>query len=102
MDFALRTKMTKYLSLSISIRCVKRTVQCAVSGSSVIDFFNNHHDIEDRCVYTLVEPQKGTSFKLLAGFRERSRKDVPFLDYLILEVGGSVIHLEQNGQVRVS
>lgn len=76
---------------------------CSVTGSSVVDFNGGVHSIPDRCVYSLVKPQGSSRFEVLAGFRERRRLDVPFLDYLKLSVQNPnvTIYVEQGGRVRV-
>lgn len=81
-------------------RCV--TV-CSVTGSSVVDFNGKVHFIHDRCVYSLLKPQRNSAFEILAGFRERRRLDVPLLDYLKLSLQNPnvIIDLEQGGRVRV-
>ena len=78
---------------------------CTVSGFTVIDFHHRVHFVPDRCDYTLVSSDggpHGSRFYLEATFRERRRKDVPFLDYLRLNVSGVQIYLEQGGRVSVS
>uniref|UniRef100_A0A8C4GDU6 ZP domain-containing protein n=1 Tax=Dicentrarchus labrax TaxID=13489 RepID=A0A8C4GDU6_DICLA len=61
------------------------------------------HSVPDRCVYSLIKPQGSSAYNILAGFLERRRQDVVFLDHLILSLNGSSvkIYLEQGGRVRV-
>ncbi|XP_042369367.1 uncharacterized protein LOC121963063 [Plectropomus leopardus] len=82
--------------------CVPTPVVCTVTGSTVIDFFNRVRSVSDRCAYTLMKPQRGSGYELVAVFKERRRKDVGFLDHLILSHGGKKIFLGQGGRVRVS
>lgn len=76
---------------------------CSLTGSSVVDFNGIVHSIPDRCVYSLVKPQGSSSFELLAGFQERRRLGVPFLDYLKLSLQKPDVTflLEQGGRVQV-
>ncbi|XP_051282972.1 uncharacterized protein LOC127378337 [Dicentrarchus labrax] len=82
--------------------CVKPADVCTVTASSIIDFSSRVHSVPDRCVYSLMKPLGSSAFNLLAGFRERRRQDVAFLDHLILSLNGSSvkIYLEQGGRVR--
>ncbi|XP_068586064.1 von Willebrand factor-like [Cebidichthys violaceus] len=48
-----------------------------------------------------MKPLGSSGFKLEAGFRERRRKDVSFLDHLIITQSGVRMHLGQGGRVRV-
>ncbi|XP_044043030.1 uncharacterized protein LOC122871758 [Siniperca chuatsi] len=84
-------------------KCVQPIPVCTVTGSTVIDFSGRVYSVPDRCVYGLMKPQKSSNFTLLAGFMERRRQDVPFLDHLILwlEDTGVNMYLEQGGRVRV-
>lgn len=77
---------------------------CTLTGSTVIDFHSVVHSLPDRCVYSLMKPQGSSQFELLAGFMERRRQDVMFLDHLILWLNdpGVTIYLEQGGRARVS
>ncbi|KAG8004497.1 Uromodulin, partial [Nibea albiflora] len=61
------------------------------------------HLVSDRCVYSLMRTQGNSSINLLAGFRERHRRHVTFLDHLVLRLNGPgvKIYLEQGGRVRV-
>lgn len=89
--------------LSICIRCSK-PIMCTVTGFTVIDFYSRVRSVTDRCVYSLMKSQGSSQFELLAGFRERRRQDVMFLDHLILWLSepGVNISLEQGGRVKVS
>lgn len=89
--------------LSISIRCSK-PIMCTVTGFTVIDFYSRVHSVTDRCVYSLMKSQGSSQFELLAGFQERRRHDVMFLDHLILWLSesGVKIYLEQGGRVKVN
>nr|XP_037618493.1 zonadhesin-like [Sebastes umbrosus] len=74
---------------------------CTVTGSTVIDFHDRVHSVQDRCEYSLM--MSNSSFSLTAGFREQRRKDVSFLDHLIISLRGPRVrmYLEQGGRVRV-
>ncbi|XP_034058938.1 alpha-tectorin-like [Gymnodraco acuticeps] len=76
-------------------------VVCTVTGSTVIGFHGAVHSVQDRCAYSLMEPEGSASFNLTAAFRERRRTDVPLLDHLILSLPGVTMYLEQGGRVRV-
>ncbi|XP_044027681.1 uncharacterized protein LOC122864393 [Siniperca chuatsi] len=84
-------------------KCVQPIPVCTVTGSTVIDFSGRVYSVPDRCVYGLMKPQQSSNFTLLAGFMERRRQDVPFLDHLILQLEdpGVNMYLEQGGRVRV-
>ncbi|KAL3066007.1 hypothetical protein OYC64_016029 [Pagothenia borchgrevinki] len=79
----------------------KAPVVCTVTGSTVIGFHGAVHSVQDRCAYSLMEPEGSASFNLMAAFRERRRTDVPLLDHLILSLPGVTMYLEQGGRVRV-
>ncbi|XP_051284284.1 zonadhesin-like [Dicentrarchus labrax] len=80
--------------------CVRAADVCTVTASSIIDFSSRVHSVPDRCVYSLMKPLGSSAFNLLAGFRERRRQDVAFLDHLILSLNGSIVKMEQGGRVR--
>ncbi|KAK1875215.1 Alpha-tectorin [Dissostichus eleginoides] len=81
--------------------CAIPPVVCTVTGSTVIGFHGAVHSVQDRCTYSLMEPEGSASFNLMAAFRERRRTDVPLLDHLILSLPGVTMYLEQGGRVRV-
>ncbi|KAL7370027.1 hypothetical protein ABVT39_016779 [Epinephelus coioides] len=82
--------------------CAIPKLVCTVTGSTVIDFFNKEYSIPDRCPYTIIKSEQSSRFELLAVFRERRRKDVAFLDHLILTMTppGVPVFFEQGGRVR--
>lgn len=84
-------------------RCVFKPTVCTVTGSTVIDFHDRVHSVPDLCVYSLMKSQGSSSFELLAGFRERRRLDVPFVDHLKLWLNDSdvTIYLERGGRAQV-
>uniref|UniRef100_A0A8C9Z5S6 ZP domain-containing protein n=1 Tax=Sander lucioperca TaxID=283035 RepID=A0A8C9Z5S6_SANLU len=97
-------KKTQNICLFPSPSGVVHTVPppvCIVTGSTVIDFFNRIQSVPDRCIYRLLRPVESTFLDILAGFRERSRTDVPFLDSLTITAAISTIYLGQGGIVRV-
>ncbi|XP_054480146.1 alpha-tectorin-like [Anoplopoma fimbria] len=75
---------------------------CTVTGSTVIDFHSRVHSVQDRCDYVLMTPTNDTSIGLVAGFRERRRKDVSFLANLMIMLPNGFISLQQGGRVLVS
>ncbi|XP_017290022.1 alpha-tectorin [Kryptolebias marmoratus] len=81
--------------------CAPRPSVCSVTGSTVIDFLGRVHAVTNRCVYRLVQ---GANFQLLAGFQERRRQNVMFLDHLILQLEEPdvVLYLGQGGHVEVN
>lgn len=91
------------LFFSVSLRCFPRLSMCVVTGSTVIDFFNKVHSVTNRCTYSLIKPQGGSAFQLLAGFQERRQQNVMFLDHLILQLEEPdvVMYLGQGGLVEV-
>lgn len=74
---------------------------CTVTGSTVIDFGGHAASVPDRCAYTLMsEP----GVKLMGFFQDRHRKDVSFLDHMILRLDGPAvnIHLGQGGSIQLN
>ncbi|XP_034076344.1 uncharacterized protein LOC117548920, partial [Gymnodraco acuticeps] len=53
--------------------CAIPPVVCTVTGSTVIGFHGAVHSVQDRCAYSLMEPEGSASFNLTAAFRERRR-----------------------------
>ncbi|XP_071060301.1 uncharacterized protein [Pseudochaenichthys georgianus] len=80
--------------------CAIPPVVCTVTGSTVIGFHGAVHSVQDRCAYSLMQPEGSASFNLTAAFRERRRTDVPLLDHLILSLPGVTMYLERGGRVR--
>ncbi|XP_028249596.1 uncharacterized protein LOC114426408 [Parambassis ranga] len=80
--------------------CIMNAV-CSVTGSTIVDFIDRVHSVPDRCSYTLLNPSSIPGFQVLGVFQERRRKDVSFLDQVILKLGGdgTQISLEQAGRV---
>ncbi|XP_061926425.1 alpha-tectorin-like [Entelurus aequoreus] len=56
---------------------------CTVTGSTVIDFSGNSTLVDDRCAYTLYS---NSSIHVVGVFKERRRKDVVFLDRVVIEL----------------
>ncbi|XP_010754397.1 alpha-tectorin [Larimichthys crocea] len=84
--------------------CVLNTM-CTVTGSTVIDFIGRVHSVPDRCGYTLMRSTLGVpGVKLVGIFQERRRKDVSFLDRVILQMdqAGVQISLGQGGRVQLN
>ncbi|XP_071338816.1 alpha-tectorin-like isoform X2 [Trachinotus anak] len=83
--------------------CVLNTI-CTVTGSTVINFVGRIQSVPDRCGYSLMRPSSIPGFKVSAVFQERRRKDVSFLDRVILQLDrpGVRITLEQGGRVQLN
>ncbi|XP_059199281.1 alpha-tectorin-like [Centropristis striata] len=83
--------------------CVMNTM-CTVTGSTVISFVGRVHSVPDRCVYTLMTASSIPGLRVLGLFQERRRKDVSFLDRVILQLdrAGVDISLEQGGRVQLN
>ncbi|XP_040913418.1 alpha-tectorin-like [Toxotes jaculatrix] len=80
------------------------SAMCTVIGPTVIDFVGRTHTVPDRCGYTLMRPSTIPGFQVLGVFRERRRKDVSFLDRVIVQLDreGVQISLEQGGRVQLN
>ncbi|XP_059210362.1 alpha-tectorin-like [Centropristis striata] len=80
--------------------CHLPSALCTVTGPNVIDFFSRVHTVTDRCGYRLLN---SIYFAMAAVFRERRRRDVPFLDHLMFTQvpSNEIFYLEQAGRVRV-
>lgn len=91
------------VSLPASISCALHTT-CTMTGSTVIDFIGRVHFVPDRCAYNLMKSSSIPDFQVLGVFQERRRKDMSFLDHVILQLDGPgvQISLEQGGRVQVS
>ncbi|XP_068590227.1 uncharacterized protein [Cebidichthys violaceus] len=76
---------------------------CSVTGSTVIGFVGRVHTVPDRCGYTLMGSLLFPGLRVLGVFQERRRKDVSFLDRVILQLEGAgvQISLEQGGRVQL-
>ncbi|XP_061827923.1 alpha-tectorin-like [Nerophis lumbriciformis] len=74
---------------------------CTVTGSTVIDFSGHSSLVDDRCAYTLYS---NSSIHVVAVFKERRRKDVVFLDRVIIELldPDSVVQLGPGVKVLVN
>ncbi|KAM9850992.1 alpha-tectorin-like [Aulostomus maculatus] len=83
--------------------CVLDTM-CTVTASTVIDFVGRVHSIPDRCGYTLVKSTSIPHVQILGVFQERRRKDVSFLDHVILQLErqGVEIFLQQGGRAQLN
>lgn len=77
---------------------------CTVTASAVIGFTGYVHFVPDRCAYTLMSSTSIPGFQVLGVFQEQRRRDVSFLDRVILELNGGSdqISLEQGSRVYVS
>lgn len=83
--------------------CVLNTM-CTVTASTIIDFTNRLHSVKDRCGYSLLKSLSIPGLHVLGVFKERRRKDLSFLDRVILELDkeGAQISLEQGSRVKVN
>ncbi|XP_036072440.1 uncharacterized protein LOC112141491 isoform X1 [Oryzias melastigma] len=74
---------------------------CSVVGPAVLDVHGQLNFVEDRCSYALLS---APDLQIVAMFQERRRKDVSFLDGLILQMGRSDVHinLDPGGRVRLN
>ncbi len=77
---------------------------CTVTGPSIIDFSGRTALIEDRCTYNLIRDSTIPGLVVRGTFEDRRRKDVYFLDSVILYIESTETHfyLEQGSRVRVS
>uniref|UniRef100_A0A3B4WPS3 Alpha-tectorin-like n=1 Tax=Seriola lalandi dorsalis TaxID=1841481 RepID=A0A3B4WPS3_SERLL len=93
-------QITPLLIVIFPVRCVVYST-CTVTGPTVIDFNGHVSSVQDRCAYTLMS---AAGLQLLATFQERRRKDVSFLERVILRLDGSGvdIHLGQGGNVQLN
>ncbi|XP_061917950.1 uncharacterized protein LOC133659232 [Entelurus aequoreus] len=62
--------------------CVQGAI-CTVTGSTIIDYSDNSTSVDDRCAYTLFS---NSSVHVVGVFKERRRKDVMFLDRVVMEL----------------
>ncbi|XP_078103444.1 uncharacterized protein LOC144516114 [Sander vitreus] len=76
---------------------------CTVTGPTVIDSRNHINSVQDRCVYSLIKTPSIPHIQVYPTFQERRRKDVSFLDRVILSLDnpGVNIYLEQGGKVQL-
>uniref|UniRef100_A0A3P8T4G9 ZP domain-containing protein n=1 Tax=Amphiprion percula TaxID=161767 RepID=A0A3P8T4G9_AMPPE len=83
--------------------CILNTV-CTVAGSIVIDFIGRVHSVPDSCGYTLLKPSLIPGFQVFGVFQERRRRDVSFVDRVILQLDGKglQISLEQGRRVQLN
>lgn len=92
-----------FLSVSPHLSCIFNGI-CTVTGFTVINFGGSVHSVPDRCGYTLLRPLIIPGFHVLGVFQERRRKDLSFLDHVILKLDGEgvQISLKQGSMVQVS
>uniref|UniRef100_A0A3B4VDB8 Pancreatic secretory granule membrane major glycoprotein GP2-like n=1 Tax=Seriola dumerili TaxID=41447 RepID=A0A3B4VDB8_SERDU len=76
---------------------------CTATGPTVIDVHGQVNSVQDRCGYTLMKTTSIPDFQVHATFQERRRKDVSFLDRVILQLDKPAvqINLEQGGRVQL-
>ncbi|XP_054643779.1 uncharacterized protein LOC129187950 isoform X2 [Dunckerocampus dactyliophorus] len=80
--------------------CVNGAI-CTVTASTIIDHHGNTTSVEDRCAYTLLSE---SGVQVVGVFQERRRKDVMFLDCVIIHLDDPDvdIHLGQGGRVEAN
>ncbi len=85
----------------VSMSAGASTPTCTMTGPAVIDFSGYVGFVRDRCAYTLMSVP---GLQLLGTFQERRRKDVSFLDHVILRLDQPAVDilLGQGGKVQVS
>lgn len=95
-------KVSQIVSFSVSTSCVFNSI-CTVTGFTIIDFPGRVHFVPDRCGYILLKSTPISGLQVLGVFQERRRKDVSFLERVIIkmESTGAQISLEQGGRVLV-
>nr|XP_057938323.1 alpha-tectorin-like [Doryrhamphus excisus] len=71
---------------------------CTVTGSTIIDYSGNSTSVEDRCAYTLYT---NSSVQVVGIFKERRRKDVIFLNSVIVKVLDSETVIQLGPGVKV-
>ncbi|XP_071328649.1 pancreatic secretory granule membrane major glycoprotein GP2-like [Trachinotus anak] len=88
-------------ALSQTADCSNHKSTCTLIGSTVIGFGDNVTTVSDRCGYTLMSHG---GVHIVAVFQERRRKDVSFLEQMILHLDGerTNIHLKQGGRVQLN
>ncbi|PWA19408.1 hypothetical protein CCH79_00017162, partial [Gambusia affinis] len=77
---------------------------CSVTGSTVIGFTSRLQSVPDRCGYSLLRSSSLPGLHVLGIFKERQRKDLSFLDRVVLQLDreGAQISLEQGSKVKVN
>ncbi|XP_014864322.1 PREDICTED: uncharacterized protein LOC106930959 [Poecilia mexicana] len=77
---------------------------CSVTGSTVIGFTSRPQSVPDRCGYSLLRSSSLPGLHVLGIFKERRRKDLSFLDRVVLQLDreGAQISLEQGSKVKVN
>ncbi|XP_023806936.1 alpha-tectorin-like [Oryzias latipes] len=74
---------------------------CSVTGSTIIDFSGKMSSLPDRCGYSLLRSPSLPGLHVTGVFKERRRRDMSFLDKVILNLDGNEISLEQGGRVKL-
>uniref|UniRef100_A0A3Q3A681 Uncharacterized LOC108251609 n=1 Tax=Kryptolebias marmoratus TaxID=37003 RepID=A0A3Q3A681_KRYMA len=77
---------------------------CTLTGSTIIDFTGRLQSVPDLCGYTLLSSPSLPGLRVVGVFKERRRKDVSFLDRLILQLAdeGTEISLGQGSKVQLN
>ncbi|KAF6723391.1 Pancreatic secretory granule membrane major glycoprotein GP2 [Oryzias melastigma] len=74
---------------------------CSVTGSTIIDFSGRLNSVPDRCGYSLLSSPSLPGLQVMGVLKERRRRDMSFLDQVILSLDGNLISLEQGGRVKL-
>ncbi|XP_061917948.1 alpha-tectorin-like [Entelurus aequoreus] len=77
---------------------------CTLTASTVIDFVGRVHTVTDRCGYTLMKSGAVPNVRIQGVFKERRRKDVSFLDHVIVHLDKQDVKMEllQGGRVEIN
>ncbi|XP_061827882.2 uncharacterized protein [Nerophis lumbriciformis] len=77
---------------------------CTLTASTVIDFVGRVHTVTDRCGYTLMKSEAVPNVRIQGVFKERRRKDVSFLDHVIVHLDKQDVKMKllQGGRVEIN
>ncbi|XP_054642266.1 alpha-tectorin-like [Dunckerocampus dactyliophorus] len=87
---------------SDSSSCVRDIKVCTVTASNVVSFDANYSvSVDDRCAYTLFSE---SNVQVVGVFKERRRKDVMFLDHVIIHLTDldNIIQLGPADRVKIN
>ncbi|CAJ1048400.1 uncharacterized protein LOC117808948 [Xyrichtys novacula] len=73
---------------------------CTFTGPSVVDVKGGFRYIKDHCDYRLMASTVVPDFSVEGKYNERRRKDVSFLDSVVLKYKSTTFSLEQGGRVK--
>ncbi|XP_063767731.1 alpha-tectorin-like [Eleginops maclovinus] len=107
-DQLLLTENTQLRPITCSSAAVRTNSMkchlCTVTGPTVVDIQGRVDSVQDLCAYSLMESETNPGVQVQASFHERRRRDVSFLNRVILYVQdpGVHIYLEQGGEVKLN